>query len=54
MSNRLSKPTLQDSVYISDVQPTPFLCTNLENMDFQSHILGTVAIFTVESDTYSD
>ena len=54
MSNRLSKLTLQDSVYISDVQPTPFLCTNLENMDFQSHILGTVAIFTVESDTYSD
>ena len=52
---------LQKSVYISDVQPnpllctnisdvqsTPFLCTNFENMDFQSHILGSIAIFTVE------
>ena len=54
MSNRLSKLTVQDNVYISDVEPTAFLCTNLENMDFVSHISGTVTIFTLEADTYSD
>ena len=54
MSNILSKlPNLSDqkSEKNSDL-PSPFICYGLEHMNFESHIIGTVKIHTVEADLY--
>ena len=56
MSNILSKI---DITKISDQEsgkdselPSPFICYGLEHLDFVSHIIGTVKIYTVEADLY--
>ena len=56
MSNILSKI---DITRISDQESDkesrfscPLICYGLENLNFESHIIGTIPIYTVESDLY--
>ena len=53
MSNILSKLQLQNIGYkTSDITepPAPFLCHNWENMEFYSHVIGSVKILTIEDE----